>query len=307
MILLGWLFGLMIGGLVAAGLLPALGLVPAVAGILAVIITPIAPIVSPFVGILSIPIALLVGGMGLLVLTIMAYALAAVSLVGATPVAGVIPTNPIESFSRGFIIGLTTAANLLVVSVLTGMPFLTFVVLIFGFLATIPPVAANRVIYQPLLGLLSWGLPMTWLVMPLGVMLFILNLPLAFAQSGFAALRFDFFTFTFETSGGALVNFLFGLSPLPSASGFNLGNFTFLSLAPGSAPSTVQSPSFSVPGLSAHETGHTLTVAAFGGFFGWINAVDENIAPLARGTSAYGEIIPESHFSPRGFPFLPMW
>jgi hypothetical protein len=206
--------------------------------------------------------------------------------------------------NRGLIMGLTTAANMLLASVLTGMPILSSVALLFGFLATIPAVSASRFIFQPLLGLLSWFLPMTWLVMPLGILLFVLNLPLAIGQSGFGAVRFDFLTFTFETSGGALVNFLFGLSALPGATGFNLGNFTFLSLTPGAALATVQSP-FGAPGLSAHETGHTLTVAVFGGFFGWINAIDESI--LGRATAAYGKIIPESHFAPRGFRFLPMW
>jgi len=240
----------------------------------------------------------------LLVVTIIAYATAAVSLLGATPVALVIPTNPIELFSRGLIMGVTTAANLVLVSALTGLPILSSVVLIFGLLASIPAVSASRFVFQPLLGLLSWFLPATWLIMPLGILLFVLNLPLAIAQSGIGAVRFDFLTFTFESTGGVITNFLFSLSPIP-ATGFNLGNFTFLTLAPGGALAAVQSP-FGAAGLSAHETGHTLTVAAFGGFFGWINAVDEGI--LGRTTAAYGEIIPESHFSPRPpFAFLPMW
>jgi hypothetical protein len=206
--------------------------------------------------------------------------------------------------SRGVLLGLCTAANALLISVFTGMPLLMTVVLVMGLLTTIPPVAADRTVFQPLLGLLSWVLPMSWLVQPLGVMLFVLNLPFAIAQSGFAAIQFDIRTMAFETSGGALLNFIFSLSPTP-VGGFCLGNFTFIRLAPGTA--LTLPPVFTAPGLSVHETGHTLTVAAFGGFFGWVNAIDENIPPPGRGTAAYGEIIPESHFGPSGAPALPMW
>ena len=72
----------------------------------------------------------------------------------------------------------------------------------------------------------------------------------------------------------------------------------------GTAPSTA---SFIGANLSSHEVGHTVTVAALGGFFGICNAVDENIPPLARGVAAYGEVVPESHSFNRGFPALPMW
>jgi hypothetical protein len=302
MIFIGWSLGLGIGSFLAVGLLVALSLPPAIGGILTTLLAALGPLAAPLAGALSIPLALLVGGLALFVLVIVAYALAAVSILGATPVAFVIPTNPTELISRGFMIGLSTAANAVIVSALTGLPMLGSVVVLFGLLTTIPPVAASRFGFQPLLGLLSIGLPMTWLVMPLGILLFIVDLPLALAQSGPTAIRFDFSTFTLETSGGALVNAL--LPPARGFTGFNLGNFTFLSLTPGAAPATVQT-GFAAAGLSAHETGHTLTVAAFGGFFGYVNAVDESI--LGRRTLAYGEVIPESHFAPRGIPFLPMW
>jgi hypothetical protein len=301
----GWIFGALTGIVLASAMLPAAGLGLAVLGILGSLVGTIAPFLVPFVGVLSIPIVMLVAGLAILVVTILAYALAAVSLLGAVVVAGVITTNPIELVSRGVILGLTSATNAVLVSVLTGLPVLGLVILLIGFLTSIPPIAASRFIFQPLVGLLSWAMPMTWLVMPLGVLLFVLNLPFAIAQSGIGAIRFDFLTATIETSGGALLNFLFSISPAPAA-GFNLGNFSFLVLPPGFALGTAQS-GFAAAGLSAHETGHTLTVAAFGGFFGWINAVDENIPPLARGSAAYGEIIPEGHFGAGAPPFLTMW
>jgi hypothetical protein len=302
MIFIGWLLGLGVGSFLAAGLLVALSLPPAIGGILTTLLAALGPLAAPLAGALSIPLALLVGGLALFVLVIVAYALAAVSILGATPVAFVIPTNPTELISRGFMIGLSTAANALILSALTGLPILASVVVLFGLLTTIPPVASSRFGFQPLLGLLSLALPMTWLIMPLGILLFIVNFPLALAQSGPTAIRFDFSTFTIETSGGALVNAIH--PPSSSFTGFNLGNFTFLSLAPGTALSTVQTM-FAAPGASAHETGHTLTVAAFGGFFGYVNAVDEHI--LMRGALAYGEVIPESHFPRPQRSFLPMW
>lgn len=309
MIIIGAILGFLIGGVVASGFIAALGLAPAIAGILTPLVAALAPVLGPFLGILSIPIAMLVAGLGILVLTIVAYGLAAVSLLGATPAGPpappAIPTNPLELFCRGFIIGLTTAVNAIAVSLLTGMPPLTIVVTIIGLLAAVPPVAANRTVFQPILGLVSWVMPMTWVVMPVGVLLFVLNLPFVLAGPGLAGLRFDRLTATIETSGGALLTFLFGLSPMP-ASGFNLGNFTFLNLPAGAAPAVIQSP-FGAAGLSSHETGHTITVAALGGFFGWINAIDENVPPLTRGAAAYGEIIPEGHFGGTGRSFLPMW
>jgi hypothetical protein len=237
--------------------------------------------------------------------------LAAVSLLGATPppppAAPALPLNLLELFSRGFIIGLTSSINFLVWAALSGSPAIATVFLVINFLAAVPGVSPRRFVYQPILGFASWLLPMSYLVTPLGILLFVLNLPFVLGTLGPAALRFDRLTATIEMTGGALVNFLFALSPTP-ATGFNLGNFTFLRLAPGAALATAQSPfTGGGSGLSPHETGHTLTVAAFGGFYGWINAIDENIPPLARGAAAYGELVPESHFGGTGRPFVPVW
>jgi hypothetical protein len=137
---------------------------------------------------------------------------------------------------------------------------------------------------------------MSYLMTPLGFLLFVLNLPF-----GPTALRFDSLTGTVETSNGAVVNFLFAVSPNP-ATGFNLGNFTFIRVPPGGSPFAGGGS-----GLSPHETGHTLTVAALGGFYGWINAIDQNVPPLRRGARAYGELVPESHFGGTGRPFVPVW
>lgn len=85
---------------------------------------------------------------------------------------------------------------------------------------------------------------------------------------------------------------------------FNIGNFTFFP-----PPTPIVAPSgFGVPGFSAHETGHTLNGAAFGGFVYWIGAIDENLPPPGRGLFAYTELLAESHFSGvPGRPFIIMW
>jgi hypothetical protein len=303
MITVGWIIGMMIGGVLAAPLIPALGLAPLIAGILTVVLGPVGALLQPFIGVLSFSLAILVGGLALLVVTVVVYALAAVSLL-PLPATGTIATNLVELTCRGILIGFATAANALGIATISGLWILSSVVVLVGLLTTIPPVAASRLVFQPILGLLSWFFILTWLIMPLGIILFLVNLPFALAQSGSGAIRFDSSTMTIETQGGAIVNFLFTLSPLPGAAGFNLGNFTFLSLPPGTAPS---SASFTGMNLSAHEVGHTVTVAALGGFFGICNAIDENIPPLARSAAAYGEVIPESHSFNRGLPALPMW
>jgi len=78
-------------------------------------------------------------------------------------------------------------------------------------------------------------------------------------------------------------------------------------LAPGASPATVQT-TFGTGGLSDHETGHTLSVAALGGFYAWINAIDQNIPPLRRSTRAYGELVANSHFGGiLGQPSVTVW
>ncbi|MGQ0767319.1 MAG: hypothetical protein ACT4OZ_16850, partial [Gemmatimonadota bacterium] len=68
---------------------------------------------------------------------------------------------------------------------------------------------------------------------------------------------------------------------------FSLGNFSFVT-------SPALRGSFRAPSLSSHEAGHTLNTAAMGGVVLWINAIDENVPPFARGSAAYGELLAES-------------
>jgi hypothetical protein len=94
-------------------------------------------------------------------------------------------------------------------------PPTVFVILL---LALLPLVAANR-FYQRVLGALGWVLPMNYLMLPLGVLLFLVAAPFAIAAPA-GSVRWDWLTWTVETSGG------FVLATFSSTS-FDIGNFTF--------------------------------------------------------------------------------
>jgi hypothetical protein len=152
-------------------------------------------------------------------------------------------------------------------------------------LASALPVS-RRAAFQSALG---WGnllMPFSYMATAPGLLLFLVNLPFSLWRYGRGALRVDTGTGTVETTGGIV-----GITGFRG--GFNLGNFVFLCPAPDRGLD-IQSP-FREPGLSAHETGHTLNVAAFGGVFHWINAVDENVPPLTRKGRAFGELLAEGH------------
>lgn len=188
---------------------------------------------------------------------------------------------------------MASSVNFHVMSAIPGLSVMAVPALLITLAALIPAIAANRVVYQRLLGLLGWILPLNYLMLPLGILLFLVNAPFAIAAGGFGAIRFDLLTATIESSGGALLGAV-------TTTAFNVGNFTFLS------PSTPPTP-FGATGVSAHETGHTLSGAAFGGFVYWIGAIDENVPPLRRGAAANTELLAESHFSGLIRVFLPMW
>lgn len=237
------------------------------------------------------------------IVNIFSYVIATIALITptATTPSGALPVSPAEEFMRGLIIGLTAGLNFGIWALIVPLIgfFIGLYVGLLCFLAVITLFSRNLV-YQGFLGWSSWLMPMSYLVTPLGILLFVINLPFAITAFGPGAVRLDHLTGTIETTGG-----LVGITGIRGG-GFNLGNFTFLSPALGVPLSGIQTP-FGGPGLSAHETGHTLTVAAFGGVFGWINAIDENVPPFKRSNLAYGELVPESHF-PRAFlPHVRVW
>jgi len=230
--------------------------------------------------------------------TVFAYAVATIALLPALappPAAAALPANPVEGFMSGYISGFSAVVNFALWAFTPlGALGLTigFLVALVGFLSVLAALSRNP-IFQGVLGWSNWIRPYSYLATAFGILLFLVNFPFAVAAFGLAAVRLDLLTGTIETTGG-----LVGLTGF-AGGGFNLGNYTFLS--PGPIGLAFQSP-FGLPGVSAHETGHTLTVASFGGVFHWIDAIDENIIH-SKATSflAYGEMIPESHI-PRPLP-----
>lgn len=293
----GFLIGILLILITAARL--GLGVPPILTPLLPILtpaITVIGPMLVPLAGILWIIVSLFT----VFIINVFAYALATIGLIPLlTPApTGLLPANPLEGFMRGLIIGLTAALNLGIWALL-GVGSLGLIVGLLCFLAVLGSISIN-VAYQAALGWASWLMPMSLPATALGAFLFIVNL--LFSPLGFpiTSLRLDVLTGTIETRGGIVIAVGMGLAPA-AFSGFNLGNFAFLSVPP--------TPFAGPGGISAHETGHTLNVAAFGNVFHWINAVDENVPPFAKGSRAYGELAAESHFpsAPSIRPFIRLW
>jgi hypothetical protein len=289
-IFLGWLIGVSVGvglgiAFIVAFMLPmpsALMFLTTLLGI-------------PFASIPAVAVVLLI-----VLFYLIAYAIATISVAPLLPpftpplAAGVfppgpaavmLPASPGESFARAFMIGMTAGLNTIMLALFPvfGGVLAPWAFLIIS-LAIIPPVALNLV-YQGFLGWSAWLFPMSYFATIVGWLLFVINAPFAFAAGGIGAFRIDFTTGVIETAGGVV-----GLPALNGGfgGGFSLGNFTFLT-------SPLLQGSFTLQTTSAHECGHTLNTAAFGGVMLWINAVDQNVPPFAKRNLAYGELTTESH------------
>jgi hypothetical protein len=278
-----------VGGVLGVAL--ALFLWAVTATVLGVVVIggPVAAFLS-FLGTPAVGVWIAIAVFSLFIATLFSYILGAVAtviLMRPPVVAAALPTDPVESFAGGFITGLTAGVNFGLWALLPfGIP-VGIVLGIICFLVVFPPVSRSLG-FQAVLGWSSWVMPFSWLATAVGLLLFLINLPFALGTLGPGAVRLDVLTGTIETTGGIV-----GITGFVNG-GFNLGNFSFLSPAAGVGLG-IQTL-FGATGLSAHETGHTLSAAGFGGMFHWINAVDENVPPLRRLRAAYGELIAESHF-----------
>jgi hypothetical protein len=188
-------------------------------------------------------------GLALLVVTIFFYALCAVTSAAAIAAGPPFIAPPTELFGRGVMLGMAGSVNFAIAS---AIPWLWLLVLPFAplpLLVLIPAVAASRP-FQIAQGFAGWVLPLNYLMIPLGTFLFLINLPSR------PSIRPDASTASIESLGGFVGGFI------APTSAFNVGNFTFLPALPPPPPSFTVTPSVSI-----HETGHTLSNAAFGGFF----------------------------------------
>jgi len=188
-----------------------------------------------------------------------------------------------ELFARGLLIGATAILNAMGAILLPGPvgPLLSVWCFTVISLAIIPPVAINP-FYHGFLGWSAWLFPVSWVATGVGLLLFIVNFPFAFAAAGITAFRIDFSTGVIESNGGITAG------PAGFSGGFSLGNFNFVTAG-------LPQDNFLLRNLSSHETGHSLNTASMGGIVLWINAIDENIAPFRKLNMAYGELTAESH------------
>lgn len=134
-------------------------------------------------------------------------------------------------------------------------------------------------------------MPMSWLATAVGLIAFVLNvIPAIFTLNMVDAVKIDSLSLDWKTGTIVLEG---GWMFAPNVLGFNLGNFAYIGT--GNSSST------------AHETGHTLSNAAFGSIFHFIGAIDENLIQ-SDPHDAYSEVIAESHDPNTNDPdIIPMW
>ena len=215
-------------------------------------------------------------------------------------IAALTAASDFGEFMRGFLIGVNTGLNFALAHVVYGRFFgpevsigIAAGLALINFLTVIGPVS-NSEFFQGVLGWFNWLLPMSWLVMAIGFIFYILNLLGGLVHW---AGKVDFFriqrlaadwkTGTFFTHGGWISN----LNPIDTA--FNMGAFSFVDNA--SSNMHIE-----------HEAGHTLNLGAFGSVFHFIGAIDENVT--GGGRNAYSERLAESNDpSTSQSNIIPMW
>lgn len=269
------------------------------------------------------PVALLIQFIVVLIL----YIIAAIA---TPPVQGRVTTNFVEEFCRGAQIGINASANFLYgvalyfgiatlmgpVSLGLGLvlaPVIGIALGVITFLCVFPGLTRNFS-FEAVLGWSSWFMPMSWPYQILGFVFFLAGWLASLLGRPFASLG--------DWWPGAVVRhgwvFDFG------SAAFTIGNFTFISGSLSRAsPEIVTTSSGSQAGfltalgVIAHETGHTLVVAAFGWLFHLVGWIHERILEIfwASGGHAYLEILCEgvrrmtgdANFLPDANPWIKMW
>ncbi len=222
-----------------------------------------------------------------------------------TDVNNIISLNLFNSakFAFGFFLGASIATNFIILFLITFIPFLNII----AFLSLIPiliifssSISRSRII-QGLIGWTTWFVPLSILVVILGIPVAIYGMISGAISHGSEVTRID------PTSGTWEIQFNFPFNNL--AAGFSLGFFSFLN---SGSISYSGLNSFLTKSVSAHESGHTLNTASFGGFFLLVDALDENV--LLMNNSPYlsfGELIAESRAPGTHAniinPYLPIW
>jgi hypothetical protein len=217
-------------------------------------------------------------------------------------VARLVEDTKAESATRGVLIGLNSGLNLTLWIVVGGELFgksdarglLGAGVGILTFLSIVPTISQSDV-YQGFIGWANWLMPMSWVVVGLGAVLFLLCLighlafHTTFKWTAFEVMHVDadLATGTWFIEGGWVSN----MNPIDTA--FNMGNFSFVDRKSGQMH-------------MEHEAGHTLNLAAFGFVFHFVGAIDENV--FGSKWDAYSERLAESNDPSTGrTDLIAMW
>jgi hypothetical protein len=199
-------------------------------------------------------------------------------------------------FMPGVLLGLNTGVNGVLIAALVG-PIVAVVICVLPALAVIEPVARSE-IYQAFLGWGNFILPMSWLIVGLGLLFFVVSLILALINRAIHSTTLAIQKVKLQAKTGTtfLVGGLAGnANANPKSTGFNMGCFAFIRRDKSSDY------------LFEHESGHTLNLGIWGTVIHLIGALDENV--FGGHANAYTELFAESHVptSDRLGPIFPMW
>ena len=197
-------------------------------------------------------------------------------------------------FMRGWLVGVNAALNAVILfGIIGGVAggIVGAVVGVVNVLAVFEPISQSEA-YQGVIGWINWIMPMSWLIVGLGILFSIVSALLHLVTAGrvpylkIEKFDVDWKTGTFFIKGGLIAN----LNHLDTA--FNMGNFSFVDYKSSAMH-------------MEHEAGHTLNLGAFGSVFHLVGAVDENATP--RGRNALSERLAESNDTGTSGSNIPMW
>jgi hypothetical protein len=197
-------------------------------------------------------------------------------------------------FMRGWLVGMNAALNAVIWFGIIGGVVGGIVGAVAGIvvlLVVFAPISQSE-IYQGVIGWVNWLLPMSWLIVGLGILFSLVSALLWGVTIGrvpylkIEKFDVDWTTGTFFIRGGLIAN----LNYLDTA--FNMGNFSFVDYKATSMHMD-------------HEAGHTLNLGAFGFVFHLVGAIDENATP--RKSNALSERIAESNDTGTAGTNIPMW
>ncbi len=261
-------------------------------------------VVGAVVGALA-AIAIVAGGSIFLAIGLVLWAVIVSYMIASS----VNPNDASNEFMRGFMIGFNTSMNCFLAGAIFG-PVVGVSIGVINFLAAFDGIAKNSV-YQGILGWTSWLMPMSWIATGVGLGFFTINIVGATFSEHWRAARIEKLSIDFKTGSIVMVG-----GAIRKKTAFDMGNFVFIN--PNHVGKYLEDPTENYAqrqytldqskyeGVLAHETGHTLSIAAFGTAFGICDGLREDWL-VHLGKEEFGEKIAESHANRPGWPTVPMW